>query len=263
MEPSILAPGKSIRHREKEYSHMLMGMSTTVNGPMIKPMATVFTSTKMVRNIRDFGRMTCSMAWGWKLGRIVAGMRGSIVMAGSMDWDPTNGTMVQFSPETGLKTKSTASASTNGSMEDPTRVSGAKITWRVSESTAGKTAEFTTANTKKIRNMVTESTNGKTIENTPATGSEVNSTAWVFTQFKKRTESSMACGKMARELSGLGQRVNRKLTLLKLIIRSIIKIRRVSKVCQAIALFKSPTISKIEFPSSKPVLKCSKWNLRT
>ena len=81
--------------------------------------------------------------------------------------------------------------------------------------------------------------NGKTIENTPATGSMASSMDSVYTQSKRKKESNTASGKMAKELSGLVMRVSRKLTDLKSITHNTTRLRKVSKDCPPIALFRS------------------------
>ena len=181
MVPSTQVNGKITRLKERENSLMLMEMFMMASGAMTRLMDMEFISTRTEPSIKDFGKMTFSMAWDQKLGKIAVDTRATIAMGASMALGSTNGTMGPSSPETGPKTRFTALASTNGLMADPTKVNGVKTTWKALEFTAGKTEEFTMASTKTTRNMVTEFTSGKTIENTQDTGATGSSMAWECT----------------------------------------------------------------------------------
>ena len=182
MVQSTQVNGKTTRLRARENSPMLTGMFMMANGPMTRPMDTVFIFTRMEPSTKDFGKMTCSTASDQKLGKIAVDTRAITATAASMALASTNGTMAPFSRETGRKTRFSVQASTNGWTADHTRANGVRITWKAWAFTAGKMVEFTTGSTKTIRNMVTEFTSGKTIENTRDTGATASSMAWGYTR---------------------------------------------------------------------------------
>lgn len=206
MAPATRVIGVSTKLTVKVYTFTSTGISTMVNGLMIKPMDTEPIFMQMEPSIKGTGRMTCSTATVSKIGSINQNMKASTSKVLNMGAESSTGRMAQFMMETGSKTKSTEREPTSGLMDVNTVENGKTTSCMATEFRSGAMAEGTKASTCKTKSMALEHTLGIMAADFTVSGRMEDNTEREPTRLSRTINLAKGSGSREREINGVKEK---------------------------------------------------------